>query len=325
MALAKEFQHRAIKVYFAMKEFEPELLSWVSSNGIEVFPIPPDAGEDEELGLLLPFLLTNAIRCVIIDHHTLGYEYSTHLRKKNLLVVHIDDEGTRHFCSDLLINYNIYAPYLNYKIERHTKCLLGPQYTILRKPFGADVERNDIGTKLLVTMGGGYARGEVIKVIKALEVLGDTTLRELEPEVILGAAYPSPESVISAYSHLPIRFHYNLENIRAVMERSRFAVSGGGGILYELSRMGLPSIIIVLDENQKLNAHYFDNCGISKNLGWYEDVKIETIAEAIGEWVNSSEELEKRRKRAAALVDGKGTARVADSIFELLGRLNAVI
>jgi len=318
MALAEEFQNRGVKVLFAMKEFESNILPWVSSNGIKVFMIPPDAEEEQELNLLIQFILSNSIDCIIIDNHALGYEYTSRLRSKKILVIQIDDEGTRQFGCDLLINYNIYAPYLDYNIKPYTKCLFGPQYAILRRQFGAKVKRQNFDTKLLVTMGGGYARGEVIKVLNALKLIGNATLRKIEPQILIGPAYPSPESLVAEYSDIPVKFHLSLKNMRAIMEKTEFAICGGGGTLYELSRMGLPSIIIVLDENQKLNAYYFEKFGISKTLGWYKDVSAEGIVDAINCWIDSPELLKKHREKALQLVDGKGTIRIVDEILGLL-------
>lgn len=315
MALAEEFRIRGIEVFFAMKKYESNIVSWVRSQGIEVFTIPPDFKEEQELDILIPFVLSRSIGCIIIDHHSLGHDYTYKLRSQEIFVTQIDDVGNRKFGCDLLINYNIYAPTLNYDVDPYTKCLFGPKYAILRRQFLAEVKRHNSNKRLLVTMGGGYARGEVIKVLDALKLLNNAGSQKIDSHILIGPGYPSYESLIAQYKDFPAKFHFNLKNIRVVMENTDFAVSGGGGTLYELSRMGLPSIIIELDENQKLNAQYFEKFGISKNLGWHENVKAAEIAKTINDWIDLPQTLKKRQERAINLVDGLGTKRIVDNIL----------
>jgi len=318
LALAEAFQEKGITAHFAVKELESDVLTWIASHGVKVFPLPPDVNENAELQILIPYLTKNSIPFVIIDHHELGYNYTLELRKNGLKVAVIDDEGMRRFCCDILINYNIYAKELNFDIEPHTQCLLGPEYVILRSQFYEDPNRTIYNNRLLVTIGGGYARGEVIKVLDALMILDDNTVRHISPLVVLGPKYPSPKKLLEKYSHLSVTFAYNVENMRSLMELADFTISAGGGTLYELARMGLPSIIIVLDDNQKLNADSFHRAGVGKNLGWFVDVTSAVIAEEIQRWINAPDMVKQMRVNALKLVDSQGSNRVIKSIMKSL-------
>ncbi len=191
---------------------------------------------------------------VVIDHYDIDYDYVASLRREGLFVVSIDDEGKRRFCSDALVNYNIYAPEIQYSVEPHTRLLLGPENAILREQFERHPSKNIPENICWWRWGGGYERGEVIKVLEVLLLLGPSALQKLKPCVVLGAGYPNPQEVIDKYGSDSITILYDVENMRELMEKAVFAVSWAGGILYELARMGVLAIVIVLDNNQVLIA-----------------------------------------------------------------------
>ncbi len=322
LSLARAFLKRECKVAFAMKDYEQQSLTYVEDKGIEVLPIPHDIAEDEEPNTLKEVFRSFGANIVVIDHHDIDYDYVASLRGEGLFVVNIDDEGKRRFCSDILVNYNIYAPDIQYSTEPHTRLLLGPEYAILRAQFEHPPVKNSSREHLLVAMGGGYARGEAVKVLEALLLLEPSVLQKLKPYVVLGAGYPNPQEVIAKYGSDSITILCDVENMRELMETAAFAVSGAGGILYELARMGVPAIVIVLDNNQVLIAEYFQEAGIVQNLGWYEGVTSEMIGESIQTWLRSPEHIEGMRKKVEKLTDGLGADRVVNIILSSLANKN---
>ena len=305
-----------------MKDYEQKTFDYIKGKGIEVIPIPHDVAEDEEVNTLKEVARSFGADVVVIDHHDIDYAYVTSLRREGLFVVSIDDEGKRRFCSDILVNYNIYAPEIQYAVEPHTRLLLGPEYALLREQFEHPPSKNIPREHLLVVMGGGYARGEAVKVLEALLILEPSALQKLKPYVVLGAGYPNPQEVIDKYGSDSITVLYNVESLRELMGKTVFAVSGAGGILYELARMGVPAIVIVLDNNQVLIAEYFQKAGIAQNLGWYEDVTSEMITEGIQIWLRSPEHIETMRKKVEKLTDGFGADRVVNIILSSLANRN---
>ncbi len=315
LTLAGIFCERGYEVSFAVKDYEPAVIDYVKNKGISVIAIPSAAGEDEDFDILLEYAQRLGAKVVVIDHHLLGCGYALKIREKGIVVVNIDDEGKRKFCGDILINYNIYAPQIKYSAENHTKFLLGPRYAVLRKEFEPPVAmKNKVDKHLLVVLGGGYARGEVVKVLEALKLLDNSLLKEISPQIILGPGYPNPQDIILKHSHYPVTVHFDPKNIRDLMEKSGFAICAGGGTLYEFARMGVLPIIIILDENQILNAESFSKAGIAENLGWYEDVSPGKIAEAIKRQFNSLISPRERADNIMPLVDGLGARRVVDAI-----------
>lgn len=297
----------------AVKDYESETMIWLNGFGYKLLVIPGACDENIELGRMISYIRKEKISIVVIDHHDLEGHYVEKLRGEGCITVVIDDEGKRVFTSDIVVNYNIHASDLNFNCDSRTRLLLGPSYAILRSQFRHPP--NGLGKKhgLLVTLGGGYARGEVNKVMKTFEKIGGKRLGELSPVIVLGPMFPRPESFIKHYAHLPVSYRFNVSHMREIMEKASIAVSAGGGTLYELSRMGIPSIIIVLDENQTRTASCFEEKGISINLGWYEQVSIDDICNALE--MMSPDQVYARSRKAIALVDGKGAERVVEHIL----------
>ena len=316
LALADAFNKEGWVAHFVVKAYEEKVSESISSRGYAVYDIPASLEESEDLACFSDYIKKNSCQIVVIDHHDLGSRYASSIRHQGSLVVNIDDEGTREFSCDILVNYNIYANSINYKTESHTRMLLGPRYTILRSEFAKEpASFSSERKRLLVLMGGGYARGEVLKVASALLLLPEKILECLHPMLILGPGYPNPETVLKEFNHPSFTWIINPKNIWEIMNDADFAICGAGGTLYELSRMGVPGITIVLDKNQKHIANAFENAGITQNLGWYENVTKGKITRSIMQWLEKWDHVIKRRNVSLKLVDGKGTFRIVNHIL----------
>ncbi len=315
LALADAFKKEGWVAHFVVKAYEEKVSERIASRGYAVYDIPASLEVSEDLKYFSDYIRKNSCQIVVIDHHDLDSRYTSSLRQQGVLVVNIDDEGIRDFSCDILVNYNIYADSINYKVGSHTRMLLGPRYAILRNEFErGPTDFSSDRKRLLVLMGGGYARGEVLKVADALLLLPQEILECLKPTLILGPGYPDPEAVLGEFDNPFFEWIINPKNMWEIMNDAGFAICGAGGTLYELSRMGVPGITIVLDKNQNLIAKAFESVGITQDLGWYENVSIEGIKNSILDWIGEWYKVIDRRGRAYRLVDGLGAKRVFSEI-----------
>jgi RimJ/RimL family protein N-acetyltransferase len=88
------------------------------------------------------------------------------------------------------------------------------------------------------------------------------------------------------------------------------AVSAGGTTCWEMSYMGLPMLVITLEDNQVEVAHSLAETGAARSLGWHNQVSVEEIARAVHELCRSRSVREEMSAKAAALVDGEGSSRL---------------
>ncbi len=254
-----------------------------------------------------------------------GYHFTPDYQKAivdsgyNLLV--IDDEGLAdHYYADIIVNQNLHAYKNLYQfIEPHTHLLVGTQFVLLRQEFlkWTDWKREipDTAGKILVTMGGSDPDNVTLKVIRALSNLDAS---ELEVKIVAGPANPNIDSLEEELSLLPFTFHLlpSVNDMPGLMAWADLAVSAGGSTCWELAFMELPSINIVLADNQKIIAESIDKAGFAVNLGWHTDLSVKKLAHELKGLINSSRKRRQMSNRGRLLIDGHGAYRISDILSQ---------
>jgi spore coat polysaccharide biosynthesis predicted glycosyltransferase SpsG len=88
------------------------------------------------------------------------------------------------------------------------------------------------------------------------------------------------------------------------------AISAGGTTCWELAFMGLPSILLILAENQRAIAEKLATLNLAVNLGWHQDVQSQNIADTLSALVQSTEQRTHMSKVSQQIVDGQGSFKV---------------
>ncbi|WP_199317433.1 PseG/SpsG family protein [Planktothricoides raciborskii] len=174
-----------------------------------------------------------------------------------------------------------------------------------------------VAKKVLVTLGGSDPDNVTLKVIQALQLLA---VEELEVVVVVGGSNPHYNSLEIAVQNslIPIRLQRNVTNMPELMAWADIAISAGGSTCWELAFMGLPSIVLVLAENQRAIAAELDSQGVIINLGWHQDVTIDKIGLALQELLWEGLKVETMSKKGQTLVDGNGARQVVLEIVNML-------
>lgn len=73
--------------------------------------------------------------CLITDSYDVNEEYFNLTRDMFKVTGYIDDMNLYYFNVDFIINQNIGAEELSYKVNKDTKLFLGTNYTMLREEF----------------------------------------------------------------------------------------------------------------------------------------------------------------------------------------------
>jgi spore coat polysaccharide biosynthesis predicted glycosyltransferase SpsG len=116
-------------------------------------------------------------------------------------------------------------------------------------------------------------------------------------------------------SNTELIYYPNAAEMRKVMLESDIAISAGGQTLYELARVGVPTIGICIAENQLQNIQRWRKSGFLKYAGWYNEKNLlEKIVEAVNKFM-SYEERVRRSEIGRSYVDGKGTRRIISELI----------
>ena len=322
LALTQAWQNAGGQAIFVMVMAAPDLKARLKSEGMEIVHLPVQMGSTEDAKETASLALQLGASWVVLDGYHFGAEYQRIIKDSGLHLLFIDDyEHADHYYADIVLNQNVYAHeglYANR--ELYTQLLLGTRYALLRREFWQwrEWQRSipPVARKVLVTLGGGDSDNVTLKVIQALQLV---ETEGLEAVVVVGGSNPHYEQLQSAIQKLrfPICLKRNVTDMPKLMAWADVAVTAGGSTCWELAFMGLPSLILILADNQRSSAKKLG--GLSgRNLGWHEDVSADEIAEAVSQLLISFETRAEMVRRGQELVDVEGSDRV---LMQLEGKI----
>jgi UDP-2,4-diacetamido-2,4,6-trideoxy-beta-L-altropyranose hydrolase len=322
LALAQAWQDATGQAIFALATSAPILEQRLQSVGMKVVHLSLRLGSAEDAEETASLARQLDASWIVVDGYHFGAEYQRIIKDSGLHLLFIDDYGhADHYYADIVLNQNIYAHEGLYPHrEPYTQLLLGTRYTLLRREFwqwrGWRRSLPLVASKVLVTLGGSDPDNVTLKVIQALQLV---ETEGLEAVVVVGGSNPHYELLQAAVQDLrfPIRLESNVTNMPELMAWADVAVTAGGSTCWELAFMGLPSLILMLADNQQSSAKKLG--GLSgRNLGWHEDVSFGEIAEAVSQLLASAQTRAEMVKRGQELVDGEGSDRV---LMQLEGKI----
>lgn len=320
MALAAKWREKAGPVIFIAGCDIEELNRRIKNSGFDLVRIEKSYPDSSDLMTTERVIQNHPDAWVVLDGYHFDTEYQENIRKFGHRVMVIDDMAhLRHYCADLILNQNIYAPGLAYNHGSDTRVFVGLKYALLRSEFlkWQRWKRGipDTASKILVTMGGGDPHDQSLKVIQAISQLDGY---DLETQVVLGAGYPHYDNLIASTteSKQPVRLMRDPANMAELMAWADIAVVAGGSTCLEIAYMGLPAIVMILFDNQQRIAEGFNQVGVCRNLGWYRDVPHAQIAAAIKDLINTVSTRKNMSRQARRLVDGSGADRVVDYLIK---------
>ncbi|MEJ5227564.1 UDP-2,4-diacetamido-2,4,6-trideoxy-beta-L-altropyranose hydrolase [Thermodesulfovibrio sp.] len=251
---------------------------------------------------------------IVIDSYLAdlkNYEIVCKSRKKTLF---IDDFNRLPYPCGVILNGSIGVEEEFYSKRKGVCYLVSTKYIPLRKPFWEVGEKkiNESIKSVLITFGGEDNQNMTLKVLEILE----NKYNELEKFVVIGSLSKNREKLRNLASQ-KIRLFENLdaEGMKNLMLKADIAISAGGQTTYELARVGTPSILIAVSENQLQNCLGWHQAKFAKYSGWWSDSKtMDNLLNYFKE-MNDLKIREKMSLIGRKLVDGQGARRVVRKIL----------
>lgn len=315
LALAQAWHDAGGHVVFVMATESPALEARLRSEGMEVIYLSAQPGSTDDAIQTADLARQMGANRVVVDGYYFGASYQRVIKDSGLYLLFIDDNGhAEYYYADVVLNQNIHAHEGLYgNREPYTQLLLGTCYVLLRREFlkwrGWKRAIPEVARKVLVTMGGGDPDNVTLKVI---QVLRQVEVNGLEAVVVVGGNNPHYEELQSGVrdSRFPIRLESNVTNMSELMAWADVAIAAGGSTSWELAYMGLPHLILVLADNQRLIAEYLATMGVAVNLGWHENLSSAKIVQAVTHLLITARRRVEMAQRSQQLVDGGGVSRV---------------
>lgn len=253
---------------------------------------------------------------LVVDHYALDERWESALREGCQKLMVIDDLADRSHACDLLLDQNLGREACDYisLVSSHCRLLTGSQFALLRPEFAAlrefslQTHQTTRLKSLLVTMGGidlNNATGKVLEALKTSPLPPDCQIT-----VVMGARAPWLEQVHAVAAAMPwtTEIQVNIDNMAQVMAESDLVIGAAGGTSWERCCLGIPSLLVILAENQIHGANALEEYGAARILGTPEDIH-HTLSDGISILMNSAE-MRNMSTAASKITDGYGSARV---------------
>ena len=253
-----------------------------------------------------------------IDHYGFGPDQEAHVGTAVRRVLAIDDLRRSHAC-DLVLDSNLGRTAADYP---GVAALTGVEFALVRPSFAAlraTTLRRRAGDpavrRILVSLGLTDVGGVTARVVEALDpVRGEAAL-----DVVIGGAAPSLRALRAmARAKRGMALHIDTRDMAGLTSAADLAIGAGGSSVWERCCLGLPSVILVLADNQRPNALALAGVGAAVVIE-ANDAGFEARLQAVvGALAASSDDRRGLSRSAAELCDGLGANRVADRVLALV-------
>ncbi len=260
---------------------------------------------------------------LVVDHYALDVTWERLLLPYCGKILVIDDLANRNHVCSVLLDQTFGRDKLEYKekVPSNTTVLSGSDYALLRPEF-SQVREENFGTRtfskglqnILITLGGSDA-GNVTGVV--LESLRLSLLPiACEITVVLGESSPWVKEVKEQVEDFPykVKVKVGVDNMAELMARSDFAIGAAGSTAWERCCLGLPCLMVVLADNQRLIAQSLMEYGAAF-------VQPMSLLREVGSLLSSDyfdqEKLISMSKKAYMVTDGLGVKRVGEYLINV--------
>ncbi|MBJ6802454.1 UDP-2,4-diacetamido-2,4,6-trideoxy-beta-L-altropyranose hydrolase [Geomonas propionica] len=336
LTLAAALRAKGCAVSFISRELPGNICANVEAAGYPMFRLPADANPSPEVPFALDVhadieLTAEILRqeradWLVIDHYGVDATWEAALRPLVGHIMVIDDVANRSHNCDLLLDQNLYEDMeTRYDGLVPEKCakFLGPRYALLRDEFvqarRSLRDRDGSVKRILITFGGGDASNETGKALEAWRLVGR---EDVAVDVVVGGGNPHREHLKQLCAQLPnVSFHCNVNNMAQMMSEADLAIGAGGSTTWERCFLGLPSITLIVAENQAETTKAVARRGATFNLGWYEDVAAADLATAIKHVIGTPEVMQGMTRESFSLMGDSASSGAALLAERLLGTL----
>jgi UDP-2,4-diacetamido-2,4,6-trideoxy-beta-L-altropyranose hydrolase len=318
LALAEELRHGGHQTFFLCRRLPGDMVKFIKSRGVAVVIVDADGYLEESIEAA-QVLASIGVDWLVVDHYGLDARWELALRDGYGKIMVIDDVADRPHDCDLLLDQNLCQGMdtrYHGLVPPRTRLLLGPVYALLRPEFArarAGLRRREGALRhILVCFGGSDPGNETAKALEGIRQFG---LEEITVDVVVGASNPHRDDIERLCEMEPgMVFHCQANNMAELMAKADMAIGGGGSSIWERCCLGLPSLSVILADNQIGATLAASAYGATVNLGRAEGLSGKDYRQAIEAITPSM--LLYMAQRSLELVDGRGCGRVADILVK---------
>ena len=262
---------------------------------------------------LLFEILDNA-NIVFIDSYLAEHDIYERISEQVKTAVYFDDDLRIDYPGGFVLNGAIFAEQMPYPKKEDVTNLLGTMYTPIRREFWdtpPKLIRKEVET-LMVTFGGS----DMCNVTPMVQKVLNKTYPYLQKRIIVTRLFANMSEIKKLQDkNTELIYEPDAVELKEVMFESDIAISAGGQTLYELARVGVPTIGICIAQNQLQNVNGWSKSGFLEYIGRYNDKDIQSKLIAALKKMKSYNKRFICSKKTRELIDGKGSRRVSSILL----------
>ncbi len=278
------------------------------------YPNPADA---DAMGKLLAAQDTKLEHWCVVDGYHFKKDYIRLLRRQGWKVLRFDDyHHLEQYEADIILNQNLDAEKINYKSAPWTLLLLGGHFAQLRQEFLAyspNYDQPQTAHRILLTFGGSDPSGLTSRAMNAIAALD---CRDLEIKVVIGQTNKETDLITKSASQMPFpcEICQAVDDMAPLFSWADLALGTAGSTCWEMAYFGIPMILIIAAENQKLVAAGLARRGAAINLGSGQKLRSGVLTKTTQNLIFDQDKRRSMAETARSLIDGRGALRVVERL-----------
>ena len=316
LTLAQALMARGAECAFAAPPAAMRLLDTFAPDAIERLLLP-DGTPSRLAAPIADLARTWRALGAVVDHYGFGPGEEAMVRTGVHRLLVLDDLKRGHLC-DLVLDSNLDRTAGDYP---GVESLTGPAYALVRPDFAALrpqalARRAEVEPRrLLIALGLTDVGGITARVVEALlPGLGD-----LRVDIVLGQGAPSLAALAPLASRdSRLTLHVDTSEMAALTAAADIAIGAGGSSVWERCCLGLPTLTLVLADNQRSAVSSLVARGAAAALEADNPAFDKSLVRGIGELLSDAGGLKRMSLAASAICDGAGAARTARRLRAIL-------
>lgn len=258
---------------------------------------------------------------VVVDHYALATDWEVAVSAHCGHLMVIDDLADRAHRCDLLLDQTFGRNDAAYAslVPAAARLFCGAEFALLRPEFAALRQQSlrrradaDTVGQILINLGGVDADNITGAVLDALESVSLSD--ECRLKVVIGWQSPWADHIRRRIGEtaLDVELLQGVADMAPLMAESDLAIGSAGSSSWERCCLGLPTVMIVLADNQRMIAGQLAAHGVATVVS--RDRLPADLPVAASALLVDALARKTMSARAAAIVDGLGTSRIADAM-----------
>lgn len=262
---------------------------------------------------------------IMVDHYALAAPWERKLARI-AKVLAVDDLCDRpHHCS-WLVDQTLGRSEDDYQRWVNPECQLkiGPEYALLRTEFKEArgllrrTEPNpQILLRVLITLGGvdvDNVTGQVLRLLAEASIIDKLLLT-----VVAGGSNPHIKELSELVGRIgcQAKLIVNSQDMATLMSEHHICIGAAGATSWERCTLGLPTLNLVLAENQRLIAANLNHFGVAKNLGDIAKVNTAQLDQLLYLFHNDHNVYMQQVELSLATCDGMGCERILQIVTDV--------